>query len=46
MLAQPTPRAASGPSEVEERLAEINPDALTPLQALEALYALRELVKT
>jgi DNA mismatch repair protein MutS len=46
MLAQPAPRAPRGPSAVEERLAEINPDTLTPLQALEALYELRGLVKS
>ena len=45
MLAQPAPRAASGPSEVEERLGAVNPDALTPLQALEVLYELRGMIK-
>lgn len=46
MLAQPGPRAASGPSLVEERLVDVNPDALTPLQALEVLYELRGLIKS
>ena len=46
MLAQPAPRAASGPSVVEERLGEVNPDALTPLQALEVLYELRGMIKS
>ena len=45
MLAQPAPRAPSGPSEVEERLREVNPDGLTPLQALEVLYELRGMIK-
>ena len=45
MLAVPPPRTASGPSAVDARLAEINPDSLTPLQALEALYELRGLLK-
>jgi DNA mismatch repair protein MutS len=34
--------AQSGPSAVEARLAEINPDELTPKQALELLYELRD----
>ncbi len=38
--AQPA-RAQQGPSLVEQALAEINPDELTPKQALEALYDLR-----
>jgi DNA mismatch repair protein MutS len=46
MLTQPGPRAASGPSLVEERLVDVNPDALTPLQALEVLYELRGLIKS
>jgi DNA mismatch repair protein MutS len=46
MLAAPAPRAASGPSVVEERLGDVNPDALTPLQALEVLYELRGLIKS
>ena len=37
------PRAAT-PSEVELRLAEIDPDALSPREALDALYALRKLL--
>ena len=31
-----------GPSEIEESLAGLNPDEMTPRQALEALYALRQ----
>jgi hypothetical protein len=33
--------AQPGPSAVEAALAEIDPDALTPLQALTKLYELR-----
>ena len=36
---------ASGPSELEERLATINPDELTPKDALELLYELKRLEK-
>jgi len=36
---EPTPH--SGPSEVEDELADLNPDDMTPREALEALYALR-----
>ena len=39
------PPAARGLSEVEARLAEIAPDDLTPREALDALYALRALLK-
>ncbi len=38
------PAAAPGPSAVEEALAAIDPDALTPRQALEELYRLRGLI--
>ena len=34
---------AAGPSPVEEALAAINPDELTPKAALEALYRLKDL---
>ena len=38
----PAPRpAAKGPSDAEKALAEINPDELTPREALDALYALK-----
>jgi DNA mismatch repair protein MutS len=40
--APPTPEASS-PSAVEARLAEIDPDALSPRDALDALYALKKL---
>lgn len=35
--------ASRAPSQVEGRLAEVNPDDLTPRQALELLYALKKL---
>ena len=38
------PSAPSGPSELEQRLAAINPDELTPKDALELLYELRRLL--
>ncbi len=36
----PTPKSA-GPSAAEARLAQLNPDAMTPREALDALYELR-----
>ena len=41
--ARPVSPSASraGPSPVEEALAAVNPDELTPRQALETLYALK-----
>ena len=41
----PKPAAPPEPSAVESALREIDPDALTPRSALEALYALRGLLK-
>ncbi|MCH8808521.1 MAG: DNA mismatch repair protein MutS, partial [Proteobacteria bacterium] len=38
-------QAAPGPSALEARLAEINPDDLTPKTALELLYELRGLLR-
>jgi DNA mismatch repair protein MutS len=38
----PAPAAASGASPLEEALASINPDDLTPREALEALYRLKQ----
>ncbi|NQW09296.1 MAG: DNA mismatch repair protein MutS [Alphaproteobacteria bacterium] len=35
------PAASTGPGAVEQALAGLNPDAMTPREALEALYALR-----
>ncbi|MDP2228307.1 MAG: DNA mismatch repair protein MutS, partial [Moraxellaceae bacterium] len=35
---------ASGPGPVERRLAELNPDNLSPREALDALYALKKLL--
>jgi DNA mismatch repair protein MutS len=43
-LTKAAPRAA-GPSPAEERLRAVNPDELTPRQALEVLYELRGLVR-
>ena len=37
------PRAPAGPSPLEEELSRINPDELTPREALEVLYRLRAL---
>lgn len=41
----PQPTAAAGPSETEAALAEIHPDDLTPREALDALYRLKDLAK-
>lgn len=43
LFAPPAPAAAAEPSAVERALAQINPDALTPKQALDALYRLQAL---
>ncbi|RDD60148.1 DNA mismatch repair protein MutS [Ferruginivarius sediminum] len=40
-----TGAAETGPSEAEERLRAVNPDELTPKQALDLLYELRNLAK-
>lgn len=46
MPAAPAPRpAAKGPSDAEKALAAINPDEMTPREALDALYALKEHLK-
>jgi DNA mismatch repair protein MutS len=42
---QATAPADAGPSDLETRLADINPDELTPKAALELLYQLRALLK-
>ncbi len=39
----PQPSAARGPSAVEERLADVHPDELTPKEALDLIYALKAL---
>ncbi len=36
------PRPAKGPSRLEERLAALHPDEMTPLEALAALYQLKQ----
>jgi len=43
-LAETPPSAISGPSEAEEALRVLNPDDLTPREALDALYRLRALI--
>jgi len=43
LFAPPPAAAVSAPSAVETRLAEIDPDALSPREALDALYALKKL---
>jgi len=39
--ATPPPSASAKPSEVERRLSDIDPDALSPREALDALYELK-----
>ena len=39
----PAPLAAKGPSALDQRLTDIQPDELTPREALEALYELKRL---
>ncbi|MBA3915483.1 MAG: hypothetical protein H0X25_16840, partial [Acidobacteriales bacterium] len=43
LFAQPPEAEASGPSAVEAALSTINPDALSPREALDTLYALKKL---
>jgi len=43
LFAPPPAASAPAPSAVEGRLAEIDPDALSPREALDALYALKKL---
>jgi len=42
----PIPAKSSGPSQVEARLADILPDALSPREALDLIYELKGLTKT
>ncbi|WP_417723176.1 DNA mismatch repair protein MutS [Salipiger sp.] len=42
--APPQPVAAPGPSEVEERLKTLSPDEMTPREALQAIYDLKDLL--
>lgn len=46
--AMPAPKqtSASGPSEIEQALADIQPDSLSPIEALNLLYQLREKLET
>ncbi len=41
----PPPPTTKGQSEVEEKLAEIHPDSLTPREALQILYELKDLTQ-
>ncbi len=44
LFAAPPESEATGPSPIEVALAQINPDALSPREALDALYALQRLL--
>jgi DNA mismatch repair protein MutS len=44
LFAPPPETEASGPTAVEAALAQINPDALSPREALDALYSLQRLL--
>jgi DNA mismatch repair protein MutS len=44
LFAPPPEAEATGPTAVEAALAQINPDALSPREALDALYALQRLL--
>jgi DNA mismatch repair protein MutS len=44
LFAPPPETEAAGPTAVEAALAQINPDALSPREALDALYALQRLL--
>lgn len=44
-VAEPEPEPLAEPSEVERRLAQIDPDTLSPRDALDLVYALKALVK-
>ena len=41
----PMPQTKTAPSEVEARLKQISPDQLTPLEALNLIYELRNLTR-
>jgi DNA mismatch repair protein MutS len=45
LFAPPPENEATGPTAVEAALAQINPDALSPREALDALYALQRLLR-
>jgi DNA mismatch repair protein MutS len=38
------PRGPAGPSELEQALTAVNPDSLTPREALDTLYQLKKLL--
>jgi DNA mismatch repair protein MutS len=46
LFAPPPAAATPEPSAVEQALARINPDTLSPREALDQLYALRQLIQT
>lgn len=45
-VAPPPPPATNGPSAVEKRLAEMHPDDMSPREALQMLYELKDAAKT
>jgi DNA mismatch repair protein MutS len=45
LFAAPPETEATGPSPLELALAQINPDALSPREALDALYTLQRLLQ-
>jgi DNA mismatch repair protein MutS len=45
LFAAPPASPAAPPSLIEDTLAELEPDTLTPREALEALYRLKSLMK-
>ncbi len=46
LFAPPPPAPAAAPSAVEALLSEIDPDALSPREALDALYRLKKKLDT
>jgi DNA mismatch repair protein MutS len=44
LFAPPPAAEASAPTRLEAALAALNPDALTPRDALDALYSLKKLI--
>jgi DNA mismatch repair protein MutS len=45
LFAPPPEAQSSGPSPLESALNQIDPDALSPREALEALYSLKRVMK-
>ena len=46
LFAAPAAQASAPPSAVDDALTALDPDSLTPREALEALYRLKQLSKT